>query len=236
VTARRATPDLAVERQFRLARIWSNDELRAIAPLFSGAIVNASAGTDEDKEGSRYREYFPGASSYETTNYRPGAFRGYTGTEGEHLLDLCDDVPEVLAGRFDVVFNHTVLEHVFDVQKAFSSVCALSRDIVIVVVPFAQVQHETPGYEDFWRFTPTCIRRLFELNGLTVVYESASPFPDSAVYLFAVATRHPDRWQGRMPQHGPLSSVGDWIGKGVPGAQGASWLRRLASRLGKLWR
>lgn len=44
---------------------------------------------------------------------------------------------------FDVVFSHTVLEHLYDVQAAVSTLCALTRHTVIVIVPFIQEQNST---------------------------------------------------------------------------------------------
>jgi hypothetical protein len=111
---------------------------------------------------------------------------------------------------------------------AFGNLCKLARDVVIVVVPFAQVQHENEGYADFWRFTPTCLRRMFAENGFEVVYESASPDRDAAIYLFFVGSRHPDRWHGRMPEFVKLGEIGGWIGerrRGVLGLTG-DWIRR----------
>lgn len=204
---------MVTDRQYRLARIWSNEELRRIAPLFQGLVVNVSAGTDEDKEGATYKDYFVRAEAYELTNYSPGAYRGFSGRTNEHLFDLREETPPALARRYDVAFNHTTLEHVFDACTAFSNICALSKDVVIVVVPFAQVQHETSGYEDFWRFTPTCMRRLFETNGFSVIYESVSPHSESAVYLFFVGSRSPERWRDLMPRFSKVTNAGNWIGQ-----------------------
>ncbi len=206
---------MIVDRRFRLPRLWSNRELRTIASCFDGDIVNVSAWDDRDKEGGRYKDYFMKASSYSYTNYR--GYRGFQGQENEYLLDLTADVPESLKGRFDVVFNHTTLEHIFEVRSAFSNLCTLSRDVVIVIVPFAQVQHESDDWRDFWRFTPTCLRRLYEENGLTVIYEAESPHRDSAVYLLAVGSRHPERWKDHLPSYEPVRNAGRWIGWSVRG-------------------
>lgn len=203
------------DRKFRLARHWSNRELAKLGPLFCGDIVNVSAWDDRDKEGGCYKDYFTKAASYSYTNYR--GYRGFQGLPNEYALDLTGEVPEDLKGRFDVVFNHTTLEHIFDVRKAFANLCELSRDIVIVVVPFAQVQHESDDWKDYWRFTPTCLRHLCEEDGLTVIYEAQSPHRNSAVYLLSVASRHPDRWEGRMPPHEPVHMAGKWIGWSVRG-------------------
>ncbi|MDI6448177.1 hypothetical protein [Anaerobaca lacustris] len=181
-----------------------------LGPLFSGDIVNVSAWDDRDKESGYYKDYFANAASYSYTNY--GGYRGFQGRPNEYALDLTGEVPDELKQRFDVVFNHTTLEHIFDVRKAFANLCELSRDIVIVVVPFAQVQHESEDWKDYWRFTPTCLRGLCEENGLTVIYEAQSPHRNSAVYLLSVASRHPNRWHGRLPPHQPIHMAGEWIG------------------------
>ncbi|NLZ06795.1 MAG: hypothetical protein GXY19_16640 [Phycisphaerae bacterium] len=198
------------DRMYRLARHWSNRELATLAPLFHGDVVNVSAWDDRDKEGGYYKDYFTNASSYSYTNYR--GYRGFQGLPGEYTLDLTDKVPGELKCRFDVVFNHTTLEHLFEVRKAFANLCELSRDVIIVIVPFAQVQHESDDWKDYWRFTPTCLRRLCDENGLTVIYEAQSPHRNSAVYLLAIGARCPDRWEGRLPMHEPVPMAGRWIG------------------------
>lgn len=198
------------DRMFRLARHWSNQQLAKLGPLFSGDIVNVSAWDDRDKEGGHYKDYFTKASSYSYTNH--DGYRGFQGLPNEYRLDLTGGIPEHLAHRFDVVFNHTTLEHIFDVRKAFANLCKLSSDIVIVVVPFAQVQHESDDWKDYWRFTPTCLRKLYEENGLTVIYEAQSPHRNSAVYVLSVASQHPNRWAGRMPPHQSIRTAGEWIG------------------------
>lgn len=213
-----------VERRFRLARLWSNEELRKISGAFKGRIANVSAGDNVDKEGSTYDAYFRNATEFWITNHRPGAFRGFQGRPNELLLDLSTPVGPELVGNFDVVFNHTTLEHIFEVETAFGNLCKISRDIVIVIVPFVQVQHENAGYLDFWRFTPTCLRRLFSMNDLEVIYESASPDHDAAIYLFFVGSRHPERWRDKMPAFRELQEVGSWIGSPEPG-----WRRRIAN-------
>jgi hypothetical protein len=200
------------DRKFRLARIWSNQELRRIAGMFSGDITNVSGGDDEDKEGAHYESYFTSKQSYCLTNYAPGAFRGFKGRDNEILLDLRGELPPELRQRFDVVFNHTTLEHIFEVQTAFANLCRLTKDILIFIVPFAQVQHENEGYKDYWRFTPTCLRTMCDASGMSVIYEAASPYDNCAIYLFVVASRNPDRWRREMPSYQPLESVGTWIG------------------------
>jgi hypothetical protein len=199
-----------IDRKYEVVRRWSNSEIRQIAPLFEGEIVNVSAWDDRDKQGGHYRDYFSRSTSYSLTNY-PG-WRGFAGRPGEIELDLARDLAPELEGRFDVVFNHTTLEHVFEVRKAFANLCAMSREVVIVVVPFSQVQHESADWGDYWRFTPTCLRALFAENGLEVVYEAASPHRDSAIYLFFVGCRHPRKYEGLWPSFREIGVAGSWIG------------------------
>jgi len=93
------------------------------------------------------------------------------------------------------VFNHTTLEHIFDIRKAFENLCNMTKDVSIVVVPFSQVQHETESYKDYWRFTPSCMREMFRENGLEVIYEAESKDKKAAIYLLFVASRNPQKWK-----------------------------------------
>lgn len=212
-----------VERKFRLPRVWSNGELARLAPLFPGAVVNVSGWKDQDKEGRHYREYFTQATSYTITNY--GGFRGFQGDEKEILLDLSVPVADELRGRFDVVFNHTTLEHIFEARTAFKNLCEMSRDIVIVVLPFSQVQHEEDTLKDFWRFTPTCVRYLFRENGMTPIYEAVNDHHNAGVYVVTVGTKYPEKWAGKLPSYRECNEAAWRVG--------ASWkerLRRLVRR------
>lgn len=180
------------DNKFRIPRIWSNRELKKFAKLFRGTVVNVSGWKDIDKEGANYRDYFVNASEYWITNYRSEA-RGFQGDqENEIFLDLTKPVPDGLP-RYDVVFNHTVLEHIFEVETAFSNLCLLSKDVVIVVVPFLQEQHA--DYGDYWRFTPLALDKLFKKNGLTTVYINANDHADASIYVFAIASRFPGNWK-----------------------------------------
>lgn len=195
-----------LERVFRGPRLWSNSELRKTAPLFSGSVVNVSGWRDLDKsvpnyreylfgdcnEGVPYRSYFTNAKSYTVTNHPKDAKIG----DAENLLDLEDTLPEAYRGRFDVAFSHTVLEHVFHVFKAFENLCAMSRDVVILIVPFAQLVHDyRSGYKDYWRFTPFALDELFSRHGFTVLYRASNRSFQSSIYFFYVASRKPEKWR-----------------------------------------
>ncbi len=201
-----------IDRKFRLPRIWSNDELRKFAYYFKGKVINVSAGENIDKQGSTYDQYFENASEFWLSNYSPGSFRGYEGRTNEHLIDLEKPLNEALKETFDVVFNHTTLEHVFDVFTAFKNLCDLSKDVVILIVPFAQEQHENDGYLDYWRFTPTCIRELFNRNGFSVVYEASNNDFNAGTYLFVIASNKPEKWENKFPNKKPEKNAASWIG------------------------
>lgn len=187
--------NLFIDRVHRLPRVWSNRELAKFAHLFKGSIVNVSGWKDIDKEGRQYREYFVNASSYTITNYEAEA-RGFQGYQDEIFLDLQEQLPSTLSRKFDVVFNHTTLEHIYDVHKAFANLCDLSKDAVILVLPFLQQYHA--DYGDYWRLTPLAIKRLFEDNDLEILYQSFNSDRMSSVYTFTIASRHPERWKDRF--------------------------------------
>src|SRR6185503_3699751 len=116
-----------MDKKFRIARVWSNAELEKISSLLDGKIINVSAGENVDKEGSTYDKYFIHAKEFWTSNYSPGSYRGYKGHDKELLIDLESDLPEALYQNFNVVMNHTALEHVFNIFKAFENLCKLSE-------------------------------------------------------------------------------------------------------------
>lgn len=173
-------------------RSWSNRELRRFAHLFVGAVLHVSGWEDRDKEGGLYRDYFAQASSYELSNF--GGARG-TSPHTDFEIDLEEQVPSELVSKYDVVFNHTTLEHVFDFRGAFARLCELSKDVVIVVVPFAQVEHwEQGAFLDYWRITEFGLERLFRENQLTPLYIAGNHNPVYPTYFFAIGSRHGQKW------------------------------------------
>lgn len=219
----------AAYRMARIARHWSNRELLRFSTLLRGDIVNVSGWEDKDKQGGRYRNYFPLATSYSITNY--GGARGSSSGSDEIELDLELPPHESLINAFDVVFNHTVLEHVYDVRAAVKTLCALSRDVVILVVPFVQEQHYTESYGDFWRFTPMVLKRMMSENGFTTFYLSWNHHRYAATYIFALAARDPSKHTDLIDALEPGSRrllhrhPGAWVGES---------LRKFVLRQGRL--
>lgn len=173
-----------MKKELKNARIWSNNELAKIAEVFSGDIINVSGELDRDKSGGVYKDYFVNADTYSISNYKP------FNLEREIVLDLEKELQEQYYKRWDVVFNHTVLEHIYDIHTAFNNLCSMARKAVILVVPFAQEVHYKEGvYADWWRPTPLAIKKMFEENGYAMLYYSHNNMEYTNVYLFCVGVR-----------------------------------------------
>lgn len=184
-----------VDHRFRMARKWSNQELLKFSHLFTGDVTNISAALDNDKEGRKYKDYFINAKSYSRTNF----FTDRIHENDEVFLDLETPIPDNLFGCSDVVFNHTTLEHIANVKVAFSSLCQLSRDVVITVVPFLQQQHGLKEYNDYWRFTPDIMKNLYQENGLNFRYCSNNDNNFTSIYLFCIGYRD-NKWDSCVPK------------------------------------
>ena len=182
-------------------RSWSNRELRKWGPLAKGDVINVSAWEDRDKEGGKYADYFPNKGSYAISNY--GGARGTSDGQDQIILDLTAELPKELERRYDVVFNHTTLEHIYEAGHAMRSLCGLSRDLVIIVVPFLQQLHWDEGsFRDYWRFSPFAMDELFRGCGFRMIYCTTNDSPVNPVYLFCVGARDPERWIAEMQNRG----------------------------------
>ena len=99
-------------------RKWSNDELKRLSPHFTGDVINIAGGKDSDKENKLYKHYFINVDSYTVANY-PKQYSEKC-QENDLFLDLSVSLgnnSNFLEG-YDVVFTHTVLEHIFDIDTA----------------------------------------------------------------------------------------------------------------------
>ena len=188
-------------------RNWSNAELGKFAHLYAGPVINVSGWKDEDQAGGHYRDYFSAAASYTVSNF--AGTKGVQGRENEVFIDLEGEAPAALTEKYQVVFNHTTLEHVYDIKKALANLCALSHDTVILVTPFLQQVHfEEGAFGDYWRPTPQCLARMLAENGFEVVYQSANDNEWYIVYVFTIATRFPARYAQQIPGVRPPKFLG----------------------------
>lgn len=199
-------------RKFRKARIWSNQMLRKYAEKFEGSVCNISGWKDDDKEGGKYKDYFVNASSYSITNY--GGYRG-VGNGDDIRLDLETDLPAELRRKWNIVFNHTTLEHIFNVNKAVENLCEMAEDVLICVVPFLQEVHISESYGDFWRFSPYVMERMMESNGFSLQVCDYNNDFNTAVYLFCIAVRveHLDKYKNFFGEKNDFKvPAGEWLG------------------------
>ena len=134
---------------FRKPRLETNKILKKFAHLFKGNVVNVSGSSDSDKDssffnyyfgdfdsGKRYKDYFINAENYIISNYPKDKTNYNINKNSMIFLDLEEDyIQEELTENFDVVYCHTVFEHLFDIFKAFKNLSSLSRDVVIFIVP-----------------------------------------------------------------------------------------------------
>lgn len=169
------------------SRLWSNMELKKFTDKITGSVVNVSAGSDKDKYGLKYQQYFNKAKSYTTTNFK---LRGK-----ELKLDLTQPAPENLIKKFDVVFNHSTLEHVENYKLAFKNLCDISKDMVILVVPAVHVKHTSDTFGDYTRFPESLVQELFKENNYRIGYISSTPpkyqykTEKQSIFVFAIAQR-----------------------------------------------
>lgn len=183
-------------------RSWSNDELRfVLSHCPKGArIVNVSGWQDRDKEGGLYKDYFPTPALYHISNYEGDAARG-AAAQTDLVIDLTKSLSVAYENQYDIVFNHTVLEHLEDPTFAFAQIGKLTTDLIVTVVPFKQKLHFEYGmFGDYYRFTPFSMRRLHAQNGFSVLYEAYTPRPSLDVYLLYVGARDVAR-HTNFPQH-----------------------------------
>ena len=183
-------------------RIWSNSELKQFGHLFTGEICNVSGWEDSarDNTGRHYKDFFPNAKSYSITNFFGNRGSNNKKLKSQYNLDLEKKLDKSLINKFDVVFNHTTLEHIYDVELAIKNLSLMTKDIVIVVVPFIQEQHYDKGsYGDYWRFTQMTLCKLFEKNKINPLYISSNDNqPWYPTYIFFIGSKKIKNWDKKI--------------------------------------
>lgn len=132
-------------------------------------------------------------------------------------LDLTKPVPDELRSAFDVVYNHTTLEHIFDVERAFANLCEMSSDAVILVVPSLQQIHITETYGDYWRMTPLGVAKRFLHHGFTPLVITTNDQPFAPIYTFAIAVRDPQKYKGKIEKYFNYEMGGVLYGSKIEG-------------------
>jgi len=145
-----------------LERRLSNALLEEWCAEIKGRVLSIGSGGDTDKQGRLYRDYFPGASSYVTSDVE--------GVPSDRALDVRR--LDLFDESFDALFVSGVLEHVDDLSAAVSECYRVLTPggVLLVGVPFSQPIHRAPL--DFWRFTEHGVRwllRAFQVQDVRAI-------------------------------------------------------------------
>jgi len=181
-------------------RNFSNVMLRKYSNYFSGNVINVSGWIDKDGQGGHYIDYFKNASSYTVSNVgdQKKGF-GSIGSEYKEIeINLLKEISSEFKGAFNVVFNHTTLEHIYDFKGAFKNLCDLSNDAVIIVVPVMQQIHHTEDFGDYWRPTTMTIAKMFLDNGLEPLVIKCNDQPFAPIYCFAIGSKKPELYKEKF--------------------------------------
>ncbi len=199
-------------------RVFSNITLRQYAKYFSGDIINVSGWDDRDSEGDFYQNYFSKRGRYTVSNVGISD-KGFGSLKGKNIeeieIDLETPLPKNCDRAYDVVFNHTTLEHIFDFDTAFKNLCEMSRDAVIIVVPLLQQIHIAGSFGDYWRPTTLALMKQFKKNGLTPLVIATNDQPFYPVYCFAIAVRDPKKYEGAITPSFDFQSGGALFGSSL---------------------
>ncbi|MDJ0634978.1 MAG: methyltransferase domain-containing protein [Xenococcaceae cyanobacterium MO_188.B29] len=166
-------PETTISPKPSKSRQESNSWLKHHASDIVGSVLSIGSGTDEDKEGGRYRDYFINCSSYITSEIT-------SEFEVDMVLDI-RSMTQIQNNSFDCVFCSGVLEHVDDYRSGLKEITRILKcgGILLLGLPFRQAIHLAPN--DYWRFTEYGIKYLlrddYEILELTPIDNSVSGFP-----------------------------------------------------------
>ena len=162
-------------------RAASNALLRTWCRDITGDVLSIGSATDQDGAGTRYRDYFPQASSYTTSEPFATPFC-------DRVLDV-RAMPEVAGGSFDALFLSGVLEHVDYCHGAVAECQRVLRPggVLLLGLPFKQRLHRVP--QDFWRFTEYGISYLLRDMTIEAVEAIGSERDYPATYWVRAITR-----------------------------------------------
>jgi hypothetical protein len=195
-------------------RHWSNDELKYCISYLDNyeSVINISGWKDEDKEGDFYKNYFLNAKIYHISNFPNDHAKGIMDIN-DIKIDLSKKIDISLHNKYNIVFNHTVLEHVEDPVFAFSEMSNLTNDLMITVIPWVQQLHFIENqFGDFYRFSPMLMRKLYLDNGFTILYENFMPNFANECYLIYVGTKKINNHKSFPQNLKPISYLNGKVG------------------------
>jgi SAM-dependent methyltransferase len=144
------TLGLHITRNRRETNVWIREHVADI----TGSVLSIGSGSDSDKQGKHYRDYFTSCASYTTSDI--------TTERGAALQIDVRAMPEIADAFYDCVFCGNVLEHVDDFMSALAEITRVLKPggILVLGLPFRQPLHLEP--HDYWRFTEYGIRYLLK--------------------------------------------------------------------------
>ncbi len=136
---------------------------------------------------SNLREYFPG-KNYTGCDFRQGP--GVDRVEDVTAIRL----PDCSAGT---VLCIETFEHVFEVRKAFDEVFRILKPggVFLLTSPFNFKIHGYP--DDYWRITPSCLRRMLSPYGGRIVGGQGHPSFPHTVMSLGIKTPAPSDFKAR---------------------------------------
>jgi SAM-dependent methyltransferase len=116
--------------------------------------------------------------------------------------DICQ-CPDIADDSFDVVFSMNLLEHVADPWAAAAEMTRIAcpGGLLMHLAPFAWRYHPYP--EDYWRFSHTGLKMLFERTGRVSTLLSG----------YDIQMRRKDQRGGALPDNldvPPVDQLGGW--------------------------
>lgn len=142
-----------VAHQLIGSRKFYADELAKLAPDTKGKVIlELGSGL---KTGSSYAyssvSIFPDVKEFIQSDVNP-----------EFGHKIVDATTMTYKNKFDVVLCMSVLEHVYEYQKAVDNIHRSLRKggMLIVGMPFAFPLHDEPA--DYWRFTEHALRKILK--------------------------------------------------------------------------
>ena len=132
---------------------------------------------------------------YQILDLDPASANSITG-------DICH-CPHVPSDSYDIVFSMNLLEHVADPWAAAAEMIRIARPggLLIHLAPFAWRYHPFP--EDYWRFSHSGLKMLFERTGTVSTLLSG----------YDIKMRRKDHRGGGLPDRldvPPVDQLGGW--------------------------
>lgn len=165
------------------------------------------------------RGFFPGRP-YVGCDFREGP--GVDRIEDVTAISL----PDRSAGT---VLCLETFEHVFEVRRAFDEVFRILRPggVFVLTSPFHFPIHGYP--DDYWRITPSCLRRLLAPYGARVVGSQGHPTAPHTVMSLAIKTPAPADVLARADRL--TQAYGAWLARSEAAIPLGKKVRRAVGRL-----